>query len=169
MDNKTIKVRVNLNQREFEVEGEQGIIFENFGNMLKDYLDIIKTQPTHKVEQLKKYNNSPIIEESSASERGQSLGIPDSFGEFYNRFPKSLSNVDKLLAACYYIQSISEQKQFTVKEANDMLLEQGVKLSNSNAFNKANSDTKRVFKLSGKFYRVSDLGVDSIKSLMING
>ena len=65
----------------------------------------------------------------------------------------------------YFVQSKNPEKVFTLKEASDLLLDQGVKLSNPNAFNKANSETKRIFKLSGKNFRVSDIGVEYINGL----
>jgi len=165
MDSKNIKIRVNLNTREFEVEGDQEAVFKNFGDLLKDYLDLIKHQPTKQNDLDKRGKPSSVSQTNNLNDDVENEISADSFGEFYNKFSKTLSNVDKLLIASYFVQSKSDNKSFTVKEANDLLVEQGIKLSNPNAFNKSNSDTKRVFKLSGKNYRVSDNGIESIKSI----
>lgn len=169
METSKLKVRVNLNTREFEVEGDNDVILKNFGEVLKEYLDEIQKTPKSNTANTGNSSTKVVKETNNSEEKTESSisTVPDNFGEFYHRFPKNLSNVDKLLVACYFIQESSEGKVFTLKEANEILIQQGVKLSNTNAFNTANISTKRVFKIgAGKNYRVSDSGVEAIKSFM---
>jgi hypothetical protein len=164
--NKQIKIRINLNSREFEVQGEQEIIFKNFGELIKEYLDSIKKEPIIKNVSEEPHNKGVKPATNYQSTEGANEPLPDNFGEFYHKFPKTLSNVDKLLVACLFVQANSEGKYYTLKEANDLLIQQGVKLSNANAFNAANNETKRIFKISSKNYKVSDIGVEYIKSMI---
>ncbi len=153
-----MKIRINLVNREVEFEGDLTAIKDHFGDYIEDFLDNIKKgNPAAST-------TAAPVSASVASEVSLSA-LPDSFGEFYGKFPKGLSNVDKLLLAGYYLQNQTEGKYFTVKSASDLLLDQGVSLSNAGAFNSANMSTKRVFKLTGKNFRVSDTGADYIKSL----
>ena len=163
METSKIKIRVNLNTREFEVEGDQEVVFKNFGELMGQYLEDIKKNPKASTTPTKAEKNnteSPVVNENSIDQ------IPDSFGELYHKLPKTLSNVDKLLVAGFFIQKKSESNSFTIKDANDLLIHQGVKLSNPNAFNQSNLSTKRVFKLTGKNYRISDTGIEAVKSML---
>lgn len=164
MDSKQMKVRVNLTTREIELEGNLDLIKEHFGDHLEDLIIKIRNNPLPTVQS--SYTTSINSSKSSNLNTESNEQLPDSFGEFYNKFPKNLSNVDKILLACFYLQSQSEGKFFTVREASDILIDQGISLSNASAFNKANISTKRVFKLSGKNFRVSDIGHEYLKSLM---
>jgi hypothetical protein len=130
---------------------------------MSQYLEDIKKNPkantTSTTKAEKNITESQVVNENSIDQ------IPDNFGELYHKLPKTLSNVDKLLVAGFFVQKKSESNSFTIKDANDLLIHQGVKLSNPNAFNQSNSGTKRVFKLTGKNYRVSDTGIEAVKSM----
>ncbi|MDB4919502.1 hypothetical protein [Mucilaginibacter sp.] len=164
MENNQIKIRINLETREFEVHGEAKYINETFGTYISEYLDIIKgpqkTKNASNNDLLK--NTEPLNNDKVSNDSA----LPDSFGEYLNRFPRTLSNVDKLLVSSFYVQSHNNGNFFTIPEASNLLIDQGVKLSNANAFNKSNESTKRIFKLSGKNFRVSDSGIQYIKTLV---
>jgi len=168
MEKNSVRIRVNLSSREFEVEGDASYINDRFGGDIDEYLALIKQQ---KGTQSPSSARAPIsateipIPNVELGQSDKSATMPDSFGEYFNKFSKSLNIVDKLLVASYFVQNKNSEKAFTLKEAADLLLVQGVKLSNPNAFNKANSDTKRIFKLSGKNFRVSEIGVEYINGL----
>lgn len=166
MEKNLVKIRINLDSREFEVEGDANYINDRFGEDIDEYLALIKQQKN--VQSIPSFKAPLSTTDALKVESGQpdkNTYMPDSFGEYFNRFAKSLSIVDKLLVTSYFVQSKNPEKVFTLKEASDLLLDQGVKLSNPNAFNKANSETKRIFKLSGKNFRVSDIGVEYINGL----
>jgi hypothetical protein len=164
MESKQMKIRISLITREVEFEGDLQLIKENFGEYIEEYLKALKKDPP-KNSQSKQTASSHEYASKSPGSNFDSSTIPDNFGEFYSRYPKSLSNVDKILLASYYIQNATDGKSFTVKDAEDILVEQGVSLSNAGVFNKSNISTKRVFKLSGKNFRISDIGVEYIKTL----
>jgi hypothetical protein len=166
METQQMKIRISLISREVEFEGDLQLIKENFGEHIEDYLKALKKEPpSTPIEKKQNVNHQTSISVTSNPGAGS---IPDNFGEFYSKFSKNLSNVDKILLAGYFVQSSSEGKCFTVKESSDLLIEQGVSLSNPGVFNKANISSKRIFKLSGKNFRVSDTGSEYIKSLIQN-
>jgi hypothetical protein len=168
METQQMKIRISLTTREVEFDGDLALIKENFGEHIEDYLRAIKKEAASPPIEKKHVIHRDSKIEVEAPSHDINGAIPDNFGEFYSKFPKSLSNVDKMLLASYFIQSSSEGKCFTVKEASDLLIEQGVSLSNPGVFNKHNISSKRIFKLSGKNFRVSDTGVEYIKSLTQN-
>lgn len=170
METQQMKIRISLTTREVEFDGDLALIKENFGEHIEDYLKAIKKEvasPPIGKKHISHHSPDPKIDIKAPS-HDISGAVPDNFGEFYSKFPKSLSNVDKMLLASYFVQNSSEGKCFTVKEASDLLIEQGVSLSNPGVFNKHNISSKRIFKLSGKNFRVSDTGVEYIKSLTQN-
>lgn len=169
MESKNIKIRINLDQREFEVDGDSEYIMETFGADLREYIEMIKSTQNNSGQTPESINPDFRPVESPAIrtwQNQQTEQLPSSFGEYFNKFPKNVTIVDKLLISSYYVQNTQESKSFTVKEAADILIDQGVKLSNSTAFNKSNLSTKRVFKLTGKSYKVSDIGIEYIKALL---
>jgi hypothetical protein len=163
MEENRITIRINLEQREFEVQGDANYIDQKFGKDIQEYISLIKGQKQEKLKESIPKGN--LTNDLPTNEGGTPSELPDSFGEYLNKFPKGLTSVDKLLIACYFVQSTSKDKSFTVSDASDLLIEQGVKLSNASAFNKSNKNTGKIFILSGKNFRVSESGVDHIKSL----
>lgn len=150
-----------METREFEVQGEAKYVNDTFGIYIHEYLETIKGNHPPK-----KPNEGSTKQAPPATKEGTSVDeLPDSFGEYLNKFPRTLKDVDRLLIAGLYVQSKNKNNFFTISEASNLLVDQGIKLSNSSAFNKANETTKRIFKLSGKNYRVSDSGIQYVKTL----
>jgi hypothetical protein len=164
MENNQIKIRINLETREFEVQGDAKYINDHFGDYITEYMSLIKG--SQKAGNKSNAPSSILTEPSLINKEAESESLPDSFGEYFNKFPRTLSNVDKLLVSSFYLQSTHNGNFFTIPDASNLLIDQGVKLSNANAFNKANETTKRIFKLSGKNFRVSESGAQYIKTLI---
>ena len=105
METNEITIRINLELREFEVRGDAKYIEQRFWPYIAEYLEVIKSSSkTNNNESLKQTERQESVNTTSVSD------FPDSFGEYLNRFPKGLSNVDKLLIASYYVQSKNENK-----------------------------------------------------------
>ena len=90
--------------------------------------------------------------------------MAESFGEYFNAFPPSVTDVEKMLSAAYYIQLSDPDKAFTTAQANKLLAEHGIKLSNPSQAVKQNADKKHVFPHNGK-YRVSKSGIEHLSTL----
>ena len=103
------------------------------------------------------------VEAEAAPPSPEALG---SFGEFLLRLPSSATDVDKMLAAGYFVQVGSADDAFTTADANRRLTEQGIKLGNPSQCVKQSLLAKRVFLLSKGRYRVSQQGRAHLRQLL---
>lgn len=153
------KIRINLSAREIELEGSEKFI-EKYSEIINNYLEIVK-EPSNSITPPNSRELVPFSNPSEISPTNDSL--PDSFGEYYSRYPKSIKDVDKILVAGYFAQQ-KGGGAFATTDAAALLIEQGVKLTNAAAFLKANLDSRKLFKHDGKF-RISEIGMEYLKKL----
>ena len=149
------RLRINLSQREFEVEGSEEFV-RSFADRIGALLDLFDAEPIP--EAMAEAEPPPI-----AAGSAESLGT---FGEFLLRLPSSATDVDKMLAAGYFVQLGSADDAFTTADANRRLTEQGVKLGNPSQCVKQSLLAKRVFLLSKGRYRVSQQGRGHLRQLL---
>lgn len=102
------------------------------------------------------------------------LEAATTFGEYYADFPKDMSEEDKFLVGASFAEAESEDRAFTVRAANQLLKDIGVKLSNANVFAKRVKVKGFIFTLgkTGKKvlkFRVSREGHDHLKQLRESG
>lgn len=156
MDQQT-RLRINLTQREFEVEGSEAFV-RSFADRIEELFAALDSQPTV---------NAPVTAadppSSPAVENNTSLG---SFGEFLLRLPSSATDVDKMLAAGFFVQMASVDDAFGTSDANRRLLEQGIKLGNPSQCVKQSLLAKRLFMLNKGRYRVSQPGRAYLRQLL---
>ena len=162
------KIRINLNQREFEIEGSEDFIkshsakIESLFAQLKNTSSSTEHDPKghQKDTTEKKAAKSPVINKHTDD------GIPDTFGEYYHDLPKRAKEADKILLAGHFIQSKSDNNIFSTKDAGAALLDQGVKLSNPTVFINRNEEAKHIIKISKGKFRVSKTGLEHIAGLL---
>jgi hypothetical protein len=150
------RLRINLAQREFEVEGSETFVrtyASRFETLLKRMdaegeVDIEPAPPT------------PLQGVPVARPPGTST-----FGELLHHLPRAASDVDRILVAGHYVQGRSNDMSFSTGEANALLTEQGVKVGNPSQCVKQNLIAKRVFKHQGR-YRVSQTGADHLRQML---
>lgn len=154
------RLRINLAQREFEVEGSEAFV-KGFADRMHELLDQLESvaavqapAPTAQVEVRPAAGNS-----------GASLG---SFGEYIMQLPSSATDVDKMLAAGFYVQLQSADDAFGTADANKRLTEQGIKLGNPSQCVKQSLMAKRVFMTTKGRYRVSQAGRAYLRQLLGN-
>jgi hypothetical protein len=148
------RLRINLTQREFEVEGSEAFV-QGFALRIQELLDGIESAMPIAL---------PAPEaEVRAPEAPSSFG---SFGEFIMRLPSSATDVDKMLAAGFYVQQASSDDAFGTSDANKRLTEQGIKLGNPSQCVKQSVLAKRVFMVLRGRYRVSQHGRAHLRQLM---
>jgi hypothetical protein len=94
--------------------------------------------------------------------------MPDVFGEFYTEFRSDITDVDKVLVAAAFIQARDQDRVFTTKTANQMLLDQNIKVANASENIRRLIHTKRAFVVSDGKYRVSASGLEHLSSLKVN-
>ena len=156
------RIRINLNTREFEVEGSEKFI-EKYNETIDAYLSQIKKETSSKnsPESFQKQDSSTSVIISNVI----SSDLPESFGEYFVRFPKDIKDVDKALIAGYFAQTKSADNTFSTREVSSLLIDQGVSLTNTAQSIKINVGSKRIFRHEGKF-RVSAIGIDYVSKVI---
>jgi hypothetical protein len=154
------RLRVNLAQSEFEVEGSEAFV-RTYAERFDALLDRLGrgTRP----------NDPPAA--SSPPTRTQPASPPvlsldgASLGELLHHLPRSATDVDRMLLAGHIAQSRSADNAFSTGEANTLLTEQGVKIGNPSQSVKQNVVARRVFRHQRR-YRVSQIGLDHLAQLL---
>lgn len=167
MENKS-KIRINLNLGEFEIEGTEAFI-DSHSSKIESFLKTLRTAPPVTPDQ-KVHHNETDDTTDTRTERiihiGKSDSVPETFSEYYHCMPKKSKFADKILLAGYYIQRKSEENLFSTRKASAVLLEQGVKLSNSTVFVGQNEKAKHIIEISKGKFRVSKTGLEYIEQLL---
>jgi hypothetical protein len=168
MENKA-KIRINLNLREFEIEGSEAFI-NSHSAKIESFLEILKTAPPIIREPKTHHKEKDVIDTKTviapSAHKGNSDSIPETFGEYFHEMPKKSKDADKILLAGQFVQSKSSDNLFSTREASNALLEQGVKLSNSSVFVSQNERAKYIIKISKGKFRVSKTGLEHIEELL---
>jgi hypothetical protein len=151
--NERARLRVNLAQSEFEVEGSEAFVrtyAERFDALLdrlgRARLDAPATQVEH----------PPCAPE---------VPVARTLGELLHHLPRAATDVDRMLLAGHLAQSRSADASFSTGEANTLLTEQGVKIGNPSQSVKQNLVARRVFRHQRR-YRVSQIGIDYLVQLL---
>jgi hypothetical protein len=152
VDAQRAKLRINLAQREFEVEGSESFV-KTYAERLDQLLERLMEQP------------AAARPPGSAPPDADALQGTGTFGELLQRLPRAVTDVDRMLVAGYFAQQRGADNGFATGEANTLLTEQGVKVGNPSQCVKQNLLAKRVFKHQGR-YRVSQIGLDHLRQLI---
>jgi hypothetical protein len=152
VDERRARLRINLAQREFEVEGS-----ESFVKVYAERLDRLLARLSEPAEAARGA--------AAARADGDGLAQTGTFGELLQRLPRTATDVDRILIAGYFAQQNGADNGFGTGEANTLLTEQGVKVGNPSQCVKQNLVAKRVFKHQGR-YRVSQIGLDYLRQLV---
>jgi len=165
------RIRIAVNGGEFEIEGSEEFI-NTYADTIKSFTKILKEAPMA---------NQSDQEQSDTAGKQFSIFEPTpdpiprdpngklsaaSFGELYYKVPKSTSKTDIVLLASYFVQSNNEEGTFSTHEVNKLLREHGIDLTNTSHFNKLNQEYKKVFKMKQGKYKVSEEGVDHLKTIL---
>ena len=143
------RLRINLSQREFEVEGSEEFV-QSFADRIHELLAQLDGPG------LPAAPSPGPVREANPDAGPTDLGT---FGEFLLRLPSSATDVDKMLAAGFYVQ-------VGTADANRRLTEQGIKLGNPSQCVKQSLLAKRVFMVSKGRYRVSQPGRAYLRQLL---
>lgn len=154
MDGQRARLRINLAQQEFEVEGS-----EAFVRAYAERFDALLGRLNDRPAPVGKASPGPAIDATPRPQAAQS------FGEVLQHLPRAATDVDRMLVAGYFTHLRSADKSFSTGEANALLTEQGIKVGNPSQCVKQNLTAKRVFKHLGR-YRVSQTGVDYLRQLL---
>ena len=154
------RLRINLAQREFEIEGSEAFV-KGFADRFHELLDQLESVAAVAVPA-----PVPVPQVEARPAAGNSGANLGSFGEYIMQLPSSSTDVDKMLAAGFYVQLQSPDDAFGTADANKRLTEQGIKLGNPSQCVKQSLMAKRVFLVSKGRYRVSQQGRAYLRQLL---
>lgn len=143
------RVRLDLGQRAFEIEGDEAFVREML-DRLEGVLDLA---------------GEPVAEQQAQTTRPDGPGL-GSFGEFIQKLPGSATEVDRMLAAGYWVQRQSQDDAFATGDASRRLTEQGVKLGNPSQCVRQSLTARRVFAVQRGRFRVSQIGRQHLRQLV---
>lgn len=143
------RVKLGLGPRSLEVEGDEEFVRE----MLDRYEALLDP-------------GSPVAGDAPG-EPGRSDGAElGSFGEFIQKLPSSATEVDRMLAAGFWVQRRSADDAFATGEASRRLAEQGIKLGNPSQCVRQSLAARRVFAVQRGRFRVSQTGRQHLRQLV---
>jgi hypothetical protein len=145
------KLRVNLQQREFEVEGSEAFV-ATYGARIEQLLHRLiegARPPGDAV--------APVPAEGEPDDGG--------FGALLHALPRNATDVDRMLLAGWFVQAGNAERSFTTADANRHLVEQGIKVGNASQSVKQNLLAKRAFQVQRGRYRVAQTGLQHLAQL----
>jgi hypothetical protein len=148
-----LRVRANRSTGELEVEGSPTTVQEWWDKLWPELI-AGSIPPQH----LTKTQQRVVA-------TGNDGGIPDVFGEFYTQFRSDITDVNRMLIAGAFVQGRDPDRIFTTKNANQLLMDQNVKLANPSECVRRLIQTKRAFVVSEGRFRVSASGFEHLNSL----
>lgn len=150
------RLRVNLAQGEFEVEGSEDFVREYAA----------------RIEALLERLDRPDVDPAPAPAAPTTASAPPAggddeapFGEQLQALPRNATDVDRMLLAGLHLQRRAADRAFTTADSNRLLLEHGVKLGNPSQSVKQNLVAKRAFAVQRGRYRVAKTGLDHLEQL----
>jgi hypothetical protein len=155
MNDTRIRIRANRATGELEVEGPSQAVAEWWDKL---WPELGESSSLSVVAGLSRLPQSPLPTVAN----GQ---LPEVFGEFYSEFRPDITDVDKVLIAGAFVQSKEPDRIFSTKTANQLLLDQNIKVANASVNVRRLIQMKRVFVVSDGKFRVSANGFDYLKSL----
>jgi hypothetical protein len=153
VDESRARLRINLAQGEFEVEGSEAFVTRYLERIDALFARLENGAP-------------PAAAVPALAPPGQDAeSHGHRFAALLAALPRSATDVDRILLAGYHIQSRSPDKSFGTGEANALLVEQGIKVGNPSQCVKQNLIARRVFRHQRR-YRIAQTGVDHLRQLL---
>ncbi len=191
------RIRFNPDTGEFEIEGSEKFVQEQV-RKLPEIMESLKKgkslakETTKKAEAPAKKTTTKASQKPAAktkapkkapkeakakpaASRGRakaeiSAEVAEKFQNWYNEFPKKLTQNDKLLIAGFFIQSTEHNRPFYTAEANALLRNQGIKITNAANSLQQLEKLGRVelTKKEGRwsYFKVNDTGKEYLSKLM---
>ena len=149
------RIRINLTQREIEVEGTD-IFVSEWIEKLKHFL--VRDQQDLPL--------TPGLKNSDTQTNTRNDSSRLAFGQFIQGLNISATDVDRMLATGYWVQLGNANECYTTGETSRLLSDQGFKIGNPSQCVKQALLAKRCFMIAKGQYRVSATGRQYLRHLM---
>jgi hypothetical protein len=155
MSDTLIRVRANRSTGELEVEGPSQLVTEWWNKLWPE------------LSEGGRFAHGPRLggNEQTHASAPSNDHLPEAFGEFFSEFRSDVSDVEKVLIAGAFVQGKAPDRTFSTKTANQLLLDQNIKVTNASQNVRQLTQTKRVFIVSEGKFRVSAAGFEHLKTL----
>ena len=150
MNENQLRIRARLGNGELEVEGDSQEVRELWEKLWPEMT-----------------KGAPAIPPSVSAQAGNMSEVagPDIFGEYFTLFRSDITDVDRMLVAGQFAVEKDPERVFTTKVANQLLLDQNIKIGNPSEAVRRLVASKRAFVVSGGKFRVSSIGLEYLNSL----
>lgn len=153
MSENRLRVRMNRNTGELELEGNEAQVTAWWERL---WPQLLEAQP----------GTAPAtVSPRPVANQSNGLDVPEIFGEYFTEFRSDVTDVDKILIAGSFVQAREPERVFSTKAANQLLLDQNIKVANASVNVRRLTQTKRVFVVSDGRFRVSATGFEHLKTL----
>lgn len=153
------RVRINLAQAEVEVEGSEAFI-AGFRPQLEALLERVVAVQASQPEKPAVPATASLVSPVAPPR----VGLPP-FGEYLHFLPQSATEVDRMLAAGFYLQQLAADDSFATGDANKRLAEHGIKIGNASQCVRQSLAARRVFAVARGRFRVSQQGRSYLRQL----
>jgi hypothetical protein len=154
-----LRVRANRTTGEVEVEGSAALVTEWWERLWPEVAG--NAQPRAAAGGTSRPSHLSTTPNASMAE------VPEVFGEYFNEFRSDVTDVDKMLIAGAFVQAKDPDRVFATKNANELLIDQNVKVTNASEGVRRLIASKRAFVVADGKFRISTQGVERLKSLKV--
>jgi hypothetical protein len=153
------RIAINISERSVEIEGPQTFV-ESYAERIEQLLDklVSSSSGSRRTEA-----DSEIVDRVSSSPTHVDLG---EFGAYVQRLSKNVTDVDRMLAAGFWVQAHANDDCFGTGESSKLLLDHGHKIGNPSQCVKQSINARNIFMTTKGRYRVSREGRDRLRLLM---
>ncbi len=168
----TSRIHLKMGEIEFTIEGSPDYVKEQYQQMAKDLNLQEKLQgKTEKKEKTKKSPQPTKAPKKTPKQETKQSTTKKDFNKWLTNLPKGTKNNDKILVAGYLNQLNSKANTFTIKDVNQSLTENGIKIKNPSSVINYMIKKKNVLKQVKKegrqnHYMITKEGEKYIKNLM---
>ena len=158
------RVRISLADGELEVEGTTAFI-NQYDEHIEALLARLRDQELQGPSARRDGRSSVESNETGEGDgTAADAGGRREFGELLHRL-SGTKQVDQVLLAGWHAQNVNGDNAFSTREANTLLIDQGIKVTNAAQAMRQNLSAKRVFKVSGGRWRLSKPGEAHLRTL----
>jgi len=174
LDSSRTRLKINLSQGEFEVEGSEAFVERYAQRIDALFAGLHKAKTDAQALPVAANASSTVSPAQPTTSNARSTPVettkaassaPEHLGEWLQHMPRSATDVDRMLLSGYYAQLRSADQCFGTGEANALLTDQGIKVGNPSQCVKQNLVARRVFRQHRR-YRVSQIGLDQLRLLL---